>query len=161
MGKFITFTTHKHFVTPYQISIIMYPETIVAPMREELTSVGFQELKTPEAVQNMLQQKGACLVVVNSICGCAAGNARPGVKAALLHEGPRPDHLYTVFAGVDIEAVEEVRRHTAPYPPSSPSIGLFVDGKLVAFIERLQIEGNNASAIAQHLVALFQEHLAA
>jgi putative YphP/YqiW family bacilliredoxin len=137
----------------------MYPEQLVAPMREDLTSVGFKELKTPEAVdQYLADQKGTSLVVINSVCGCAAGAARPGVKWALSHSDKKPDSLATVFAGVDKEAVTRAREYTLPYPPSSPSIALFKDGELVHFIERHHIEGRNAQMIGQHLVEVFDEY---
>ena len=137
----------------------MYPEQLVAPMRTDLTSAGFQELKTPEEVENYLQtQKGTQLLVINSVCGCAAGAARPGVKWALQNSSKRPDHLATVFAGVDKEAVAKAREFTLPYPPSSPSIALFKDGELVHFVERHHIEGRNAMMIGQHLVEVFDEY---
>lgn len=136
-----------------------YPEFMIAPMREELTRLGIEETRTPEQVRAALARPGTLLVVVNSVCGCAAGKARPGVAAALSHE-PRPDHAITVFAGADMEATDEARRHFAPYPPSSPQIALFKDGKLVFMLERRQIEGRMAPAIAQDLVAAFQAHCA-
>jgi putative YphP/YqiW family bacilliredoxin len=137
----------------------MYPEQLVAPMRLDLTSVGFVELKTPEEVDRYLtDQKGTTLVVINSVCGCAAGAARPGVKWALQHSEKRPDHLTTVFAGVDKEAVARAREYTLPYPPSSPSIALFKDGELVHFVERHHIEGRNAQMIGEHLVEVFEEY---
>lgn len=137
----------------------MYPEQLVAPMRTDLTSAGFKELKTPEEVESYLQdQKGTALLVINSVCGCAAGAARPGVKWALQNSGKKPDHLATVFAGVDKEAVSRAREFTLPYPPSSPSIALFKDGELVHFVERHHIEGRNAMMIGQHLVEVFDEY---
>lgn len=137
----------------------MYPEQLVAPMREDLTIAGFHELKTPEDVDKHLQdQKGTTLVVINSVCGCAAGAARPGVKWALQHSGKKPDVLATVFAGVDKEAVARAREYTLPYPPSSPSIALFKDGELVHFVERHHIEGRNAQMIGEHLVEVFDEY---
>ena len=137
----------------------MYPEQLVAPMRLDLTSAGFVELKTPEEVDRYLtNQKGTTLVVINSVCGCAAGAARPGVKWALQHSEKRPDHLTTVFAGVDMEAVARAREYTLPYPPSSPSIALFKDGELVHFVERHHIEGRNAQMIGEHLVEVFEEY---
>ncbi|MBT1703302.1 BrxA/BrxB family bacilliredoxin [Chryseosolibacter indicus] len=136
----------------------MYPEQLVAPMRTELTSAGFTELKTPEDVENYLQKKGTTLLVVNSVCGCAAGAARPGVKNALQKTSKRPENLATVFAGVDKEAVSKAREFTLPYPPSSPSIALFKDGELVHFVERHHIEGRNAQMIAEHLVEVFDEY---
>lgn len=135
----------------------MYPEELVAPMRDELTQAGFEELKTPEEVDNKLQnQEGELLVVVNSVCGCAAGSARPGVIHALDND-KKPDQLATVFAGVDKEATEQARKHMLPYPPSSPSVALFKDGQLVHFIERHHIEGKPAEVIAQNLKAAFNE----
>ena len=136
----------------------MYPEEMVAPMREDLTSVGFTELKTSEEVDNALSENtGTTLVVVNSVCGCAAGNARPGIKMAVKHS-KIPDNLTTVFAGVDTEATEKARQHMLPYPPSSPSIALFKEGKLVYCIERHQIEGHPAETIAENLIGAFEEH---
>ena len=136
----------------------MYPEQLVAPMRSDLTSVGFKELKTPEAVDAELKdQKGTTLLVINSVCGCAAGAARPGVKWAVQNSSKKPDHLTTVFAGADIEAVAKARQYTLPYPPSSPSIALFKDGELVHFVERHHIEGRNAQMIGEHLVEVFDE----
>jgi len=136
----------------------MYPEELVAPMRVDLTSVGFEELKTPEQVDSHLKNlKGTSLVVINSVCGCAAGAARPGVKFALEQTSKKPDHLATVFAGVDTEATAKAREYTAPYPPSSPSIALFKDGDLVHFIERHHIEGRPAELIGDHLKNVFEE----
>ena len=137
----------------------MYPEELVAPMRTDLTSVGFKEFKSAEEVENhMKNQKGTTLLVVNSVCGCAAGAARPGVKAAINKSSKKPDTLATVFAGVDKEAVAKAREYTLPYPPSSPSIALFKDGELVHFIERHHIEGRNAEMIGNHLVQVFEEY---
>jgi len=137
----------------------MYPEQLVAPMRLDLTSAGFKELKTAEEVDEQLKdQKGTTLVVINSVCGCAAGAARPGVKWALQNSQKRPDQLTTVFAGVDGEAVARAREYTLPYPPSSPSIALFKDGELVHFVERHHIEGRNAQMIGEHLVEVFDEY---
>lgn len=136
----------------------MYPEQLVAPMRTELTSAGFTELKTSEEVEKYLQNKGTTLLVINSVCGCAAGAARPGVKWALQNSGKKPDHLSTVFAGVDKDAVTKAREFTLPYPPSSPAIALFKDGELVHFVERHHIEGRNAQMIGQHLVEVFEEY---
>jgi putative YphP/YqiW family bacilliredoxin len=134
----------------------MYPESIVMPMKQELVTVGFEDLTTPEAVNNAINSKGTVLVVVNSVCGCAAGAARPGVKLAVSGE-KRPDRITTVFAGFDTEAVAEARKHFAPYPPSSPAIALFKDGKLVHFVERHHIEGRSAQMIADHLKMAFDE----
>jgi len=137
----------------------MYPEQLVAPMRTDLTSAGFKELKTPEQVESELNDhKGTTLLVINSVCGCAAGAARPGIKWALQNAEKKPDSLTTVFAGVDTEAVTRAREYTLPYPPSSPSIALFKDGELVHFIERHHIEGRNAQMIGQHLVGVFEEY---
>jgi putative YphP/YqiW family bacilliredoxin len=137
----------------------MYPEQLVAPMRTDLTSAGFTELKTSEEVEkNLENQKGTTLLVINSVCGCAAGAARPGVKWAIQHSGKKPDQLTTVFAGVDAEAVAKAREFTLPYPPSSPSIALFKDGELVHFVERHHIEGRNAQMIGEHLVEVFEEY---
>jgi putative YphP/YqiW family bacilliredoxin len=138
----------------------MYPEHLVAPMRQDLTSAGFQELKTAEEVEKVLNDdKGTTLVVVNSVCGCAAGAARPGVKLAVNRSAKRPDRLVTVFAGVDQDAVKKAREFFLPYPPSSPSIALFKDGELVHFVERHHIEGRNAELIANHLIGAFEEYL--
>ena len=137
----------------------MYPEQLVAPMRTDLTSAGFKELKTAEEVESYLSsQKGTALLVINSVCGCAAGAARPGVKWALQNSPKRPDTLATVFAGVDKEAVARAREFTLPYPPSSPAIALFKDGELVHFVERHHIEGRNAQMIGSHLVEVFDEY---
>lgn len=137
----------------------MYPEQLVAPMRTDLTSAGFTELKTSQEVEQYLQdQKGTALLVINSVCGCAAGAARPGVKWALQNSGKKPEHLATVFAGVDKDAVAKAREFTLPYPPSSPSIALFKDGELVHFVERHHIEGRNAMMIGQHLSEVFEEY---
>jgi putative YphP/YqiW family bacilliredoxin len=135
----------------------MYPETIVKPMKSELTTVGFEDLTTPEAVDLAVNSKGTVLVVVNSVCGCAAGAARPALKLAI-QNGKKPDRLTTVFAGFDTEATAQARKHFAPYPPSSPSVALFKDGKLVHFIERHHIEGRSAQMIADNLKAAFDEY---
>ncbi len=135
-----------------------YPEQICAPMRADLTSVGFEELKTPQEVDNALTNtKGTVLVVLNSVCGCAAGAARPAAKLAVQND-KHPDKITTVFAGQDVEAVAQARKYMAPYPPSSPSMALFKDGKLVHFIERHQIEGRSANMIAQDLVSAFEQY---
>ena len=134
----------------------MYPEKIVKPMREQLTNEGFSELKSTNDVNNMISNKGTTLVVVNSVCGCAAANARPGAISSLLNE-KKPNHLTTVFAGVDREAVEKVRYYLAPFPPSSPAIALFKDGELVHMLERHHIEGRSAEAISQNLVGAYNE----
>lgn len=134
----------------------MYPEEIVKPMREQLTNQGFSELKSTDDVDNMMSNKGTTLVVVNSVCGCAAANARPGAISSLLNE-KKPNYLTTVFAGVDREAVEKVRYYLAPFPPSSPAIALFKDGELVHMLERHHIEGRSAEAISQNLVGAYNE----
>jgi putative YphP/YqiW family bacilliredoxin len=137
----------------------MYPEQLVAPMRNDLTSAGFTELKTSQEVEsNLSNQKGTTLLVINSVCGCAAGAARPGVKWALQNSAKKPSQLATVFAGVDKDAVAKAREFTLPYPPSSPSIALFKDGELVHFVERHHIEGRNAQMIGEHLVEVFDEY---
>lgn len=137
----------------------MYPEELVAPMRSDLTVVGFDELKTPSDVDNHLDNhSGTSLMVINSVCGCAAGAARPAVKMALANSEKKPNNLATVFAGVDMEATARAREYTAPYPPSSPAIALFKDGELVHFIERHHIEGRNAEMIAGHLIQVFDEY---
>lgn len=136
----------------------MYPEQLVAPMRTDLTVAGFKELKTSADVDATLKdQKGTTLVVINSVCGCAAGAARPGIKWALENSSKKPNNLTTVFAGVDKEAVAKAREYTLPYPPSSPAIALFKDGELVHFVERHHIEGRNAQMIGEHLVEVFDE----
>lgn len=135
----------------------MYPPELVAPMKEDLTSAGFEELLTPEAVDGAVSEDGTTLVVVNSVCGCAAGNARPGVKMAVQHD-KKPNKLATVFAGVDSEATEQARKHMLPYPPSSPAIALFKDGKLVHMVERHHIEGRPAEMIAENLKMAFDEY---
>lgn len=136
----------------------MYPEELVAPMRADLTIAGFKELKSAQEVTNLLEnEKGTVLLVVNSVCGCAAGAARPGVKMAVQNSQYKPDVLATVFAGVDKEAVAKAREYTMPYPPSSPSMALFKNGEVVHFIERHHIEGRNAQMIAQHLQMVFEE----
>jgi putative YphP/YqiW family bacilliredoxin len=135
----------------------MYPEELVIPMKKDLTNVGFEQLTTPDSVDNAIKTtEGSLLVVVNSVCGCAAGNMRPGVKLSL--DGDRkPSKLTTVFAGVDSEAVAQARKYFLPYPPSSPSIALFKDGKLVHFIERHHIEGGSAQMIADNLKEAYNE----
>lgn len=136
-----------------------YPEQLCAPMRQDLTSVGFTELKDAvEVDQSIPNSKGTLLLMVNSVCGCAAGSARPAVKLALSRSELKPDNLFTVFAGQDVEATAQARKYTAPYPPSSPSIALFKDGKLVHFIERHHIEGHSAEMIAENLAAAFEEY---
>lgn len=135
-----------------------YPEMLVSPMRAELTNVGFKEMKTPEEVESQLNSdKGVSLLVVNSVCGCAAGAARPGIIRSLTNE-KTPDNLYTVFAGQDLDAVSKAREFMLPYPPSSPSVALFKDGKLVHFIERLSIEGHSAEQVAEQLRKAYDTH---
>jgi putative YphP/YqiW family bacilliredoxin len=136
----------------------MYPEELVKPMRQELVSAGFKECKTPEDVENTIAQKGTTLVVVNSVCGCAARNARPAAKFAVEHAQNKPTTLVTVFAGMEKEAVAKARELMLPYPPSSPSIALFKDGELVHMIERHHIEGRPAEMIAENLIAAFDEY---
>ena len=136
----------------------MYPAEIVIPMKEELTENGFDELITPEAVDSQLAQKGTTLVMVNSVCGCSAGSARPGVLMAVANAAKKPDHLTTSFAGFDIDAIKKLREHLLPYPPSSPAIALFKDGQLVHFVERHQIEGRPAQMIAHNLIAAFEQY---
>jgi len=135
----------------------MYPPELVQPMKEDLTSVGFKELTSTEDVDSSIQNtSGTLLVVVNSVCGCAAGNMRPGVKLSL--EGDKsPDALTTVLAGVDTDAVSQARKYFLPYPPSSPSVALFKDGKLVHFLERHHIEGGTAEMISNNLKAAYAE----
>ncbi|MBD0823447.1 MULTISPECIES: BrxA/BrxB family bacilliredoxin [Aestuariibaculum] len=135
----------------------MYPAELVKPMREDLTKVGFEELHTPEAVDAALAKEGTTLVVVNSVCGCAAANARPGARMSL-QNAKKPDHIVTVFAGVDKEAVAQARQHMVPFPPSSPSMALFKDGELVHMLERHHIEGRPAELIAENLVDAYNEH---
>ena len=135
----------------------MYPAELVAPMKQDLVSVGFEQLVSPSQVDEVIANtQGTLLVVVNSVCGCAAGNMRPGVKLSL-NGDKKPTKLTTVFAGVDGEAVAQARKHFLPYPPSSPSIALFKDGELVHFVERHHIEGRSADMIAGHLEGVFDE----
>jgi putative YphP/YqiW family bacilliredoxin len=134
-----------------------YPEHFLAPMRDELTRLGFEELRTPALVDEAVKRPGTTLVVVNSVCGCAAGKARPGIALAL-RNGVRPDHLGTVFAGGDLEATARARDYFAPYPPSSPAVALMKDGKLVFMMERRDIEGNPADVIAKRLQDAFAQH---
>ena len=134
-----------------------YPEPFIAPMRAELTRLGVSELRTPEQVDEAVRSPGTVMIVVNSVCGCAAGKARPGIALALQH-ARRPDLSATVFAGGDVEATDRARQYFAPYPPSSPSIGLLQDGKLVFMMERRDIENRDAAAIAARLTAAFDEH---
>lgn len=136
----------------------MYPEEIVTPMKRHLTDNGFSELTTADAVDNHFKDhKGTSLLVVNSVCGCAAGAARPGVLMALDGAEKKPDNLTTVFAGFDVDATQKAREYTLPYPPSSPSVALFKDGELAHFVERHHIEGRSAEMIADHLKEVFKE----
>lgn len=134
----------------------MYPEAIVNPMKAELTTAGFKELTSPEDVDKAIKAEGTTLLVVNSVCGCAAGACRPGVKKSL-ENAKKPGNLTTVFAGFDIDAVTQARKHFSPYPASSPAIALFKNGELVHFVERHNIEGHNALAISEHLKAVYDE----
>ncbi|MFM1875938.1 MAG: hypothetical protein RL266_1675 [Bacteroidota bacterium] len=134
----------------------MYPPEIVIPMKQDITSAGVDELLTPEDVDNAIKAEGTTLVFINSVCGCAAGNARPAMKMAVKHS-KTPDRVTTVFAGFDKDAVAQARKYMAPYPPSSPSIALFKDGNLVHFIERHHIEGRPAEMIAENLKGAFDE----
>ena len=136
----------------------MYPAEIVLPMKEELTENGFTELLTPDDVESQLQKQGTTLVMINSVCGCAAGAARPAVLMAVANAEKKPDYLTTSFAGFDEAAVSKLRQILLPYPPSSPSIALFKDGKLVHFIERHMIEGRPAQIIAHNLISAFQAY---
>ena len=135
----------------------MYPAEIVLPMKKELVDAGFEDLTTQEAVDNAIATKNGVLVVINSVCGCAAGNARPAAMLAAEH--PKSPKLTTVFAGFDKEAVDQARKYMLPYPPSSPCMALFKDGKLVHMIERHNIEGFSATLIAENLKGAFDEHL--
>lgn len=135
----------------------MYPPHLVAPMKAQLTDSGFKELLTAADVDNFMEnQTGTALIVINSVCGCAAGTCRPGVLQAVANSEFKPDQLVTVFAGFDTEATQRMREHI-PMPPSSPSIALYKDGELVHFVERHHIEGRSADMIAQHLTAVFDE----
>ncbi|MCY4633068.1 MAG: BrxA/BrxB family bacilliredoxin [Acidobacteria bacterium] len=138
----------------------MYPEFFIAPMREELTQLGVKELRTAKDVDDAVAgQAGTLMLVVNSVCGCAAGRARPGVALALRHE-TRPDVVATVFAGADIEATQRAREFLTGYPPSSPAVALLRDGKLIYMMERHQIENREADVIARDLTAAFDKHCA-
>ena len=143
-----------------QMRTMMYDERLVAPMREELTRVGFSELRTAEEVDSALAQSGTTLVLVNSVCGCSARMARPALRLAVQHAPVKPDHLTTVFAGQDADATARARAHFTGYPPSSPSIAILRDGKLVYMMERWQIESRPADVIAADLVSAFEEHCA-
>ena len=136
----------------------MYPAEIVIPMKEELTENGFKELLTADDVEAALSQKGTTLVMINSVCGCSAGTARPGAILAVHNSAKKPDHVTTSFAGFDVDAVNQVRKHLLPYPPSSHAIALFKDGELVHMIERHMIEGRSAQMIADNLIGAFETH---
>ncbi len=136
----------------------MYPAEIVLPMKAELTEEGFNEMLTADDVEATFKKTGTTLVVINSVCGCAAGTCRPGVVMAVNNATNRPDNLATSFAGFDVEAVQKVREHLLPYPPSSPAIALIKDGQVVSMVERHQIEGRPAQVIAQHLIAEFDKY---
>ena len=136
----------------------MYPEEIVIPMKEELTENGFTELLSSAEVDDQLKKEGTTLVMINSVCGCSAGSARPGVLMAVANASKKPDFLTTTFAGFDIDAVKKIREHLLPYPPSSPAIALFKNGQLVHFIERHQIEGRPAQVIAHNLINAFEHY---
>lgn len=134
-----------------------YPENLCAPMRQELSMVGFQELRTSEEVESFFADKtGSALILINSVCGCAAGSARPGVINAI-QGTKRPDRLATVFAGQDLEATAQARKYMIPFPPSSPAIALFNNGELIHFVERHHIEGRSAEMVAEHLKSIFEE----
>jgi len=135
----------------------MYPEQITTPMRQELTAKGFTEYTTAEEAETGIKQEGTTLVLVNSVCGCAAGTARPGVIASLEGSEKTPDNIATAFAGVHGEAVNKVREFTLPYPPSSPSIALFKNGELIHFVERHHIEGRSADMISEHLKEVYKQ----
>lgn len=136
----------------------MYPEEIVLPMKAELTENGFEDLETPEQVEEYVNKEGTTLVMINSVCGCSAGSARPGVLMAVANADKKPENLTTTFAGFDIDAVKKIRELLMPYPPSSPAVALFKDGELVHFIERHQIEGRPAQMIASNLIAAFNKY---
>jgi len=135
----------------------MYPAELVKPMREDLTNVGFEELQTAESVEAAIAKEGTTLVVVNSVCGCAAANARPAARISI-QNAKHPDHLVTVFAGVDAEATNKAREYMIPFPPSSPCMALFKDGELVHMLERHHIEGRPAELIAENLIDAYNEH---
>ncbi|NSL91106.1 BrxA/BrxB family bacilliredoxin [Chitinophaga sp. Mgbs1] len=136
----------------------MYPAELVMPMKAELTDNGFEEMVTVDSVEDTLKKEGTTLVVINSVCGCSAGTARPGVLLAVANSEKKPDRLTTSFAGFDVEAVKQIRTHLLPYPPSSPAIALFKDGQLVHFIERHMIEGRPAQMIAANLADAFNQY---
>ncbi|MBA3827460.1 MAG: BrxA/BrxB family bacilliredoxin [Taibaiella sp.] len=136
----------------------MYPTELVAPMKSELTGNGFEELLSSQAVDEAMKQQGTSLLFINSVCGCAAGSARPGVVMAVKQAGKKPDNLLTTFAGYDVDAVKQARNYLLPYPPSSPAIALLKDGKVVHMIERHMIEGRPAQMIATHLLQAFETY---
>lgn len=136
----------------------MYPAEIVMPMKAELTDNGFNELLDTNDVDNAVKSEGTTLVMINSVCGCAAGSARPGVVMAVKNANKKPDNLATSFAGFDVDAVKKLREHLMPYPPSSPAIALFKNGELVHFVERHQIEGRPAQVIANNLISAFEQY---
>lgn len=136
----------------------MYPAEIVMPMKEELTENGFSELLSSGEVEDQLKKEGTTLVMINSVCGCSAGSARPGVLMAVNNAAKKPDYLTTSFAGFDYDAVQKIRENLLPYPPSSPAIALFKNGQLVHYIERHQIEGRSAQMVAHNLIAAFEEY---
>jgi putative YphP/YqiW family bacilliredoxin len=136
----------------------MYPAEIVEPMKSELTEFGFEEMTSPDEVVDQMKKEGTTLVMINSVCGCSAGSARPGVLMAVHNATKKPDFLATSFAGFDVEAVSKVREFLIPYPPSSPAIALFKNGELVHMIERHQIEGRPAQVIASNLISAFNQH---
>ena len=135
----------------------MYPEDLVMPMKKQLTDYGFEELVSTDDVENMIKNNGTTLVVVNSVCGCAAANARPGTLLSLANE-KKPDHLTTAFAGFDKDAVDRVRDYLVPFPPSSPAIALFKDGELVHMLERHHIEGRSAEIISENLKSAYNDY---
>jgi putative YphP/YqiW family bacilliredoxin len=147
---------HLHF--NHKMSFVMYPAEIVEPMKAELTEFGFEEMLTPEEVSEQMTKPGTTLVMINSVCGCSAGTARPGLLMAVQNSPKKPDHLTTSFAGFDKAAVQKVREYLLPYPPSSPAIALFKNGQLVHMIERHQIEGRPAQVIANNLIDAFNAH---
>jgi putative YphP/YqiW family bacilliredoxin len=136
----------------------MYPKEIVMPMKAELTDKGFEDLQTPEAVETALQREGTTLVMINSVCGCSARNARPGTLMAVQNASKKPNHLTTTFAGFDMDAVKTLREHLAPYPPSSPAVALFKNGQLVHMVERREIEGFSPQTVAHNLMDAFEEY---
>ena len=136
----------------------MYPAEIVLPMKAELTDHGFEDLQTPAEVDEAINKEGTTLVMINSVCGCSAGSARPGVLMAVANANKKPENITTTFAGFDVDAVKKVREHLLPYPPTSPSIALFKNGEIVHLIERHQIEGRSAQMIASNLVAAFEQY---